>query len=123
MTPGSDGRSVTLSYIYDDGPTKTVRDQTTLSLDPGAATATFTSSSEPATTYAVTGFDAFIKLNRGTLVLTGKGTENKQPVDVRITLTLRRNLFTLLKETRPPGTADYKFRDTYTFTRSAAPAF
>jgi hypothetical protein len=120
MTPSADGRAVQLAYVYDDGPTKTVRETSTLTLLPEAKRATLGSDAE-ADTYAVAGLEEFAKLNRGTLVLTGPGKENDKPVDVRITLTLRRNLFTLVKETKPAG-EDFKFRDGYTFTRASAPS-
>lgn len=123
LTPSPDGSSVQLSYIYDDGPTKTIRESSTLSFDPAHAKATLTSDRDKAAdTYDVQGFAEFAKLGRGTLVLTGKGIENDKPVDVRITLTLRRNLYTFRKETRLAG-EDFKFRDAYTFTRAEPPAF
>lgn len=121
MTPGADGTSLTLGYTYDDGPGKTVREVSTLALSAASKTATLTSKRDHASeTYTVAGLEEFAKLNRGTLVLTGPGKENDQPVDVRITITLRRNLFTLVKETKHPD-EDFKFRDGYTLTRKDAP--
>jgi hypothetical protein len=121
LTPNPDGTGVTLSYIYDDGPTKTVRDTSTLTLAPATNKATLTGD-KTSETYDVAGYPEFTRLGRGVLILTGPGTENKKPVDVRITLTLRRNLYTYQKETRQPG-EEFKFRDAYTFTRSEPPAF
>jgi hypothetical protein len=122
MEPSSDGNAVTLSYTYDDGPTKTVKESSTLAFSTASKTATLTSNSDHTSErYAVSGLEEFAKLNRGTLVLTGPGQENDKPVDVRITVTLRRNLFTFVKETKPAG-ADFKFRDGYTFTRKDAPS-
>ena len=121
MTPGADGSSVTLGYTYDDGPTKTVREESTLAISTASKTATITSNRDHTSdTYAVSGLEEFAKLNRGTLILTGPGKENDKPVDVRITITLRRNLFTLVKETKHAG-EDFKFRDGYTFTRKDRP--
>ena len=123
LTPGADGLSVNLGYVYDDGPTKTVRESSTLKFAPDAGKATLGSDRDKTSeTYAVEGLADFVKLGRGKLLLTGKGTENDKPVDVRITLTLRRNLYTFRKETRRPG-EEFKFRDAYTFTRAEAPAF
>ncbi len=117
-----DQKSLQFSYIYDDGPTKTVRELMTVTLDPSTAKITFTSDRDHSSdTYAVQGLDEFAKLGRGTLTLTGPGKENDKPVDVRITLTLRRNLYTFRKETRHQG-EDYKFRDAYTFTRAEPPS-
>jgi hypothetical protein len=90
-------------------------------LDPVAAKITFTSDRDkPTDIYALQGLDEFSKLCRGTLILTGPGKENDKPVDVRITLTLGRNLYTYRKETRPGE--DFKFRDAYTFTRAEPPS-
>jgi hypothetical protein len=49
-------------------------------------------------------------------VLTGTGKENDKPVDVRIVLSIDRNLYRFTKETRQSG-QDFLFRDEYTFTR------
>ncbi len=71
--------------------------------------------------YGTTGFEDFAKTGRGVLNLTGAATGNGKPVDVRITLTLRRNLYTYRKETRPSGPSpqtDFQFRDGYVFIRA-----
>ncbi len=114
------GNAVTFRYTYDDGPTKVVREVVTLTFD--GANATIASEGKPPDRYSVSGLEAFRKVNRGTLVLTGTGTDNSKPADIRITLTLRRNLYTWVKETRAAGTqAPFVFRDGYTFTRIATP--
>ena len=48
--------------------------------------------------------------------LAGSGKENDKPVEVRITITVERNLYQFKKETRQPG-QEFAFRDGYTFTR------
>jgi hypothetical protein len=117
-----DKRSLQFNYIYDDGPSKTIRELMTVTLDPTTAKITFISDRDHTTdTYAVQGLEEFAKLGRGTLILTGPGKENTKPVDVRITLTLRRNLYTYRKETRQQD-EDFKFRDGYTFTRAEPPS-
>ena len=122
VTETADQRSLQFSYVYDDGPTKTVRERMTVTLEPATAKMTFVSDRDKSSdTYAVEGLEEFAKLGRGTLTLTGPGRENDKPVDVRITLTLRRNLYTYRKETRRPG-EDFKFRDAYTFTRAEPPS-
>lgn len=58
-------------------------------------------------------------------MLTGAGEDNDKPADVRITITLRRNLYTARKEVRAKGSVDdkdYQFRDGYLFTRARPPA-
>ena len=122
LIPLADGRGVTLSYIYDDGPTKTVRESSTLTFTIESNRATLTSNRDQTSeSYDVAGLAEFSKQGRGVLTLTGPGTENKKPVDVRITLTLRRNLYTFRKETRQQG-EEFKFRDAYTFTPAEPPA-
>jgi hypothetical protein len=123
LTPEPDGNTIHITYIYDDGPTKTVRESSTLTLSPATSKATLTSDRDKSTdTYTVQGYTEFAKLGRGTLILTGTGQENDKPVDVRITLTLRRNLYTFRKDTKLAG-EDFKFRDAYTFTRANPPQF
>jgi hypothetical protein len=68
-----------------------------------------------ATTDVLAGMDA-LKNGRGTIILTGTATENQHPVDTRTTLTIRRNLLEITKETRAAGEA-FRFRDGYTLTR------
>lgn len=121
MTPSTDGTVVTLNYIYDDGPTKTVKEASTLTVAIAEKRATVTSNRDQTSErYTVAGLEEFAKQNRGILVLTGPGKENDKAVDVRITVTLRRNLFTWVKETRLSG-GEFKFRDGYTFTRKDPP--
>ncbi len=122
ITESADQKTLQFNYVYDDGPTKTVRELTTVTLDPATSKITFTSDRDKSSdTYALQGLDEFAKLGRGTLILTGPGKENDKPVDVRITVTLRRNLYTYRKETRRQG-EDFKFRDAYTFTRAEPPS-
>lgn len=122
ITETPDQKSLQFNYIYDDGPTKTVRELMIVTLDPATAKITFTSDRDHSSdTYTVQGLDDFAKLGRGTLTLTGPGKENDKLVEVSITLTLRRNLYTFRKETRHQG-EDFKFRDAYTFTRAEPPS-
>ena len=121
LTPTTDGRAVKIGYLYDDGPSKTVRENTTLTFLPDTQKATVTNEAEHTIeSFDVQGYAEFEKVGRGTLTLTGKGKENDHAVDVRLTLTLRRNLYTLRKETRPAG-EEFKFRDAFTFTRADPP--
>ena len=129
ITETPDHHSLVFSYLYDDGPTKVVRESVTLTLDPAHQTVTSVANDAKSpsgvtnTVYSATGFQEFAKTGRGALHLTGAATENGKPVDVRITLTLRRNLYTYRKETRPSSSnAEFQFRDGYVFTRSEPPA-
>ncbi len=122
ITETPDQKSLHFEYVYDDGPTKTVRELMTVTLDPATAKMAFSSDRDHSSdVYSVQGLEEFSKLGRGTLTLTGPGKENDKPVDVRITLTLRRNLYIFRKETRHQG-EDFKFRDAYTFTRAEPPS-
>ena len=90
-------------------------------LDASAGTATITSDRDHSSdTYKVEGLAEFAKTGRGKLLLTGTGTENEKKVDVRISIVVRRNLYTYQKETRLPG-GEFLFRDGYTFTRKETP--
>ena len=115
------GRSLQFAYVYDDGPNKTVRELSTVAFDLTTGTATFTSDLDHSSdTYKVAGLQDVASTGLGRLLLTGSGTENHKKVDVRITITLRRNLYIYSKETRLPG-QDFLFRDGYTFTRKESP--
>ena len=118
-TASTDGREATLNYTYHDGPGKTVHETEMFTLFPRTGTATLVSGNDhESATFSVSGLDAFGQSGVGTLILTGKGTENDKPVDARITITLAAGTLTWLKETRAAGTsAEFAFRDGYTFTR------
>ena len=117
----ADGRSLQFAYVYDDGPNKIVKEMVLVSIDTKAATASFSSNRDHSTdTYNVAGLPEFSKAGRGTLTLTGNGSENGEQVDVRITITLRRNHYAYQKETRAPG-REFAFRDGYALTRKQAP--
>jgi hypothetical protein len=122
ITETADHKALQFNYVYDDGPSKTVRELMIVTIDPAASKITFTSDRDKSSdSYTLEGLAGFSKTGRGTLILTGPGKENDKPVDVRITLTLRRNLYTYRKETRLQG-EDFKFRDAHTFTRAEPPA-
>ena len=111
-----------LHYIYDDGPSKVVDETEEWSFDTDHRTCTIREAGHPDQSYSVTGFDT-LREGRGTLVLTGSGSDNKQPSEHRLTLTVRRNLVEWLLETRPAGSADpFVFRHLFRFTRADPPA-
>jgi hypothetical protein len=112
-------------YTYDDGPTKTVVDTETVSID--VASSRWTTTPEPAASAkdkaevaSIAGLST-LKNGRGTLVLTGRGTESDQPVDVQTTVRVGRNILEILRETRLAGGV-FTFRHAYTFVRAQPPA-
>ena len=121
VTPA--GSSVRFRYIYDDGPAKTVLSTSLITLD--AARSLWTTTPEDKKddkprVDTILGLDK-LKSGRGVLVLTGPGLENGQPVELRTTVRLGRNLMEMLRESRQPG-GEFAFRDSYTLVRAAPPA-
>jgi len=117
----ANGPALSEHFIYDDGPAKTVDSTDTVTLDPAAGLYTETSAGKAAQVYKVTGYDK-LKSGRGELVLSGAGTDNDKPAEIRMTLTIRRNLLTWTEETRPAGSSEaFAFRHAYRFTRAKAP--
>ena len=109
-----DGTSLTFSYTYDDGPSKTVTEVSTIAIDQAGNRFSITSNRDHAS-------ESYQIEDRGDekrvqLLLTGKGKENGRDVDVRIKIKIDRNLYQFTKETRVPG-QEFAFRDGYTFTR------
>ena len=118
VKPSSDG--LELAYTYDDGPGKTVRSVERITI--GAGRATYRIQNGDGTydaTFAADGLRAFSGA-AGTVVLNGKGTENDQPVDLRITIVVSAGTFSMLRESRLSG-SDWRFRNQYQFTRDAGP--
>lgn len=113
----TDGKSLRLTYIYDDGPGKIVREASTFVVDTGKRTATMTSDqAKSAEQLTIGSISEIARTRRLTLVLTGAGEENGKKVDVRSTLTCAPNSLIWLRETRSPG-QDFAFRDKYSLTR------
>ncbi|WP_263410735.1 hypothetical protein [Terriglobus tenax] len=115
-----EGNGLRFSYIYDDGPTKTVVESSLVTIDPAKALYISQSETGKPDPSAITGLEK-LKNGRGTLVLSGTGTDNNKPAEVRTTLRITRNLLEMTREVKLAG-EDYKFRHAYTFTRSAAPS-
>ena len=108
-------------YIYDDGPGKVVDSDEEVAFDPSQERCTVTPKGKAPQSYKVAGYDS-LKSGRGTLLLTGAGTDNSKPSEMRLTLTVGRNLFSLLEEVRPAGTQDaFAYRHLYRFVRAEAP--
>lgn len=115
------GTSQSWHYLYDDGPTKFVEETDIATFDPATSTYTESDNGKPSQTFRVNGYDK-LRGGHGQLVLTGSGTDNNQPAETRITLTLHRNLLTILEETRPANSTEpFAFRHSFTFTRASPP--
>jgi hypothetical protein len=116
------GAAQSWHYIYDDGPSKVVEETDTVAFDPAASTYSESDGNKPPQIFKVSGFNALTS-GRGQLELSGSGTENDKPSEMRITLTIRRNLLEILEETRPAGSSDaFAFRHAFRFTRATPPA-
>ena len=115
------GQTESWHYVYDDGPGKVVDEDEQVAFDPAHEICTISQKDKASRTYQVTGFSA-LKGGRGTLILNGTGTDNNKPSDMRLTLTVGRNLFSLLEEVRLSGTQDaFAYRHLYRFVRADVP--
>lgn len=107
-------------YVYDDGPSKTVKESSMVHIDMVAAVYTnMDLAGNLKDSYKIVGLDQ-LRLGRGILTLTGAGTENEKPVEVRTTLRIGRNILEISRETAPSGQA-FTFRHSYTMVRALAP--
>ncbi len=120
------GGSLQFHYIYDDGPGKTVSSTEVVTVDGARATwttvaeATKDKPGEKPRVEVIGGLDK-LRDGRGVLALTGPGLENGQPVELRTTVRVGRNLLEMLRESRVPG-GEFSFRDSYTLVRAEPPA-
>lgn len=112
-----DGQSLQFAYTYDDGPTKTVTELSTVTIDTSGQRFTITSDRDHSSdSYQIEGMDGPNPSGRVRFTLTGSGKENDKAVEVRITVTIERNRYEFKKETRVSGKV-FLFRDGYEFTR------
>lgn len=117
----TNGPSQSWHYLYDDGPTKFVEEADTILFDPAASTYSESDNGKHPEAYKVTGYET-LRSGHGQLILLGSGTDNNKPAETRITLTIRRNLLTILQETRPAGSSEpFAFRHSFCFTRATPP--
>ena len=108
------------SYVYDDGPTKTVTEIATVRIDAASRHYLVTGKDgKDEENSTIEGLDQ-LKQGRGSLILRGTGIENKAAVDVRTTIRIGRNILEITRETGPSGTP-LVFRHAYTFIRSVPP--
>jgi len=114
------GTDLRFRYIYDDGPTKTVKEVSVIGIDTSNSLYTISDlAGKIEDSYTISGL-AQLRSGHGTLTLTGKGTENKVLVEVRTTLRIGRNILEITRETAAPG-QPFAFRHAYTFVRAAEP--
>lgn len=112
-----DEKSLQLTYTYDDGPGKIVRESSTFVIDPIKRTARITSDrTQSSEELSISSIDEVARTKRMAIVFTGTGEESHKKVEVRSTLNCSPNSLSWLRETRLPG-QDFAFRDKYSFTR------
>lgn len=113
---------LSLHYVYDDGPGKVLDERVQLTLDLAHNLYTTAEVGHAAEVYHVDSFDS-LRDGRGTLVMTGSGTDNSKPAEQRLTITIRRNTVEWLLEARTAGSAEpFAFRHLYRLTRAKAPS-
>lgn len=114
------GTTQVWKYTYDDGPGKVVEERDVVVFDAAAKTYSSATNGKAATSFAVAGYDE-LKAGRGVLVLLGATADNNKPSEMRVTITVRRNLLETLEEVRPAGSTDaFAFRHAYRFVRAEA---
>jgi hypothetical protein len=112
------GADLRFLYVYDDGPTKTVKETSVVRIDPSTPRYTILDAAgKVEDSYAIAGL-AQLKSGRGSLTLTGSGTENGAAVEVRTTLRIGRNILEITRETAAPG-QPFTFRHAYTMVRAS----
>jgi hypothetical protein len=123
LTVGRRDGAFVFLYTYDDGNGKVVRDRETVTVDPTAGTYVVDDGTPgERDVYRIDARDGFTgERTGGTFVALGSGTENGAPVDVRETVGITPTVLTMLRETRPKGTAAaFAFRHRYRFSRITA---
>ena len=123
LTVSAAGSSLRFRYTYDDGPGKTVLSTSVVTVDPKRSIWTSVAEDKPGDKPHVDAIDGLdrLKNGRGVLVLSGPGLENGQPVELRTTVRIGRNLMEMLSESRRPGAGEFSFRDSYTLVRAQPP--
>ncbi len=114
-------QTLTFSYTYEDGKNpdgteKIVRSHSTVELEPATKAFRVISAGSAANTYRADGLARFLAEGRGQLKMIGKGIENNVAVEVRQTLALAGDDFSLTRETRRAG-EDYRVRHVYQMQR------
>jgi hypothetical protein len=114
------GADLLFTYIYDDGPTKTVTESSSVRIDPSGSRFTFLDDNgKVEETFSISGWSQ-LQQGRGTLTLTGSGMDNGVIADVRVTIRVGRNILEMVREAGQVGQA-LAFRHAYTFVRTSPP--
>jgi len=114
------GSDLRFDYIYDDGPAKTVKETSLIRIDPAAARYTvLNEAGKVEDSYSIAGLSQ-LRSGRGSLTLTGAGTENGAAVEVRTTMRIGRNILEITRETAASG-QPFTFRHAYTLVRATPP--
>jgi hypothetical protein len=120
VTPAPDAPAMILRFVYDDGPHKTVKSTSRLTLDLAARRLTWSDEGKPATpgdTFTLTEASA----SGDRLVFYGQAIDDNKPSRVRYTITTAPSSWRILKETTSDGPA-FSFRHEYRFTHSSGPS-
>lgn len=104
-------------YVYDDGPKKVVQESEQLEVDEANSTYTvFPSDKKAPNVYAIEGLKKLKATGFGTIHLFGKATENDAAVEIRETISIGAEKFSILRESKLPGQS-FLFRHQFVFTR------
>jgi len=115
VTAANSSPALMLHFVYDDGPNKTVKSASRLTLDPAARTLTWVEDGKPATaedTFTL----AEASASGDRLVFCGEAMDDNKPARVRLTFTTAPGEWRILKETTSDGPT-FAFRHEYRFTR------
>jgi|GEM_PF-1177714 len=117
VTPSRDGTSMRFVYLYEEG----AREVSLVSIDSTERTMTFVSERDGSRAVYRFSDDANLlalrQTGEGVFSLSGQGVENGLEVAVRLTLTVNRERYQLLREIQFPGGA-FQVRNEYAFTRA-----
>lgn len=116
ITQSNDKQSANLAYVYDDGPSKTVRSSASWSLDASQSILSKVNSDGSDLYRAIGNLNPALGQPLA-LTLWGRGTENGAAVDVRETLEVSQSRIRILRETRLKGQGPYEFRHEYQLTK------
>lgn len=112
-----DASSLDFSHVYDDGPGKTVRETSHVSVDPAHRRYVVRDDDER-DAYRIVEYSGFAEnTDAGRMLLAGQGKGNAQPVVIRTSIVRSGSPLTILRESQGPG-EPFKFRHVYRLTRT-----
>ncbi|MEN9402304.1 MAG: hypothetical protein RL091_1007 [Verrucomicrobiota bacterium] len=115
VTPTPDAPALLLAFVFDDGPNKTVRSTSRLTLDPASRSLIWSDEGKP-----VASSDRF-SLSEASptgdrLVFLGESMDDNKPARIRYTFLTEPGTWRILKETTSDN-PDFAFRHEYRFAR------